>query len=137
QAADIRYATLRWNTSDQPGYSAIGPSIVDPRTGEILDADILFEANMILGFKNYWRNMVDPTSVLKTMLGQNSRELHHLHQGGELEQFGAHFSNQGMFLRTALIARGKIAPDQPVPQEYINAALKWVTMHEVGHTLGL
>ena len=43
---DIRYATLRWNTSDQPGYGAIGPSTVDPRTGEVLDADILFEASM-------------------------------------------------------------------------------------------
>ncbi|HLR26675.1 MAG TPA: DUF5117 domain-containing protein, partial [Fodinibius sp.] len=32
-AEDIRYATLRWNTSDQPGYGAIGPSVVDPRTG--------------------------------------------------------------------------------------------------------
>ena len=33
-AEDLRYATLRWNVSDQVGYGAIGPSIVDPRTGE-------------------------------------------------------------------------------------------------------
>ena len=40
-ANDIRYSVLRWNTSDDTGYGAIGPSKVDPRTGEILDADIL------------------------------------------------------------------------------------------------
>ena len=51
---DIRYATLRWSTSDEPGYGAIGPSIVDPRTGEILDADLLFEANMVQGFRYDW-----------------------------------------------------------------------------------
>ena len=55
-AEDIRYATLRWNTSDQPGYGAIGPSVVDPRTGEILDADILFEASMLLNDKDTWSN---------------------------------------------------------------------------------
>src|SRR3712207_4691899 len=53
-AEDIRYPTLRWNTSDEAGYGAIGPSIVDPRTGEILDADILFEANMAQGFRYNW-----------------------------------------------------------------------------------
>jgi hypothetical protein len=28
-------------------------------------------------------------------------------------------------------------PGDPVPEEYIYETLKWVTMHEVGHTLGL
>ena len=50
-AEDIRYATLRWNVSDQPGYGAIGPSTVDPRTGEVLDADILFESTMFGEFQ--------------------------------------------------------------------------------------
>lgn len=134
---DIRYATLRWNTSDQPGYGAIGPSIVDPRTGEILDADILFEANMVLGFKNTWRNLVDPNTALQTMLGFGEQELKNLQQGAELSNMAAEFSDQGMFLRSALVSKGKINPDQPVPDEYVHEALKWVTMHEVGHTLGL
>ena len=60
---DIRYSVLRWNTSDDPGYSAIGPSKVDPRTGEILDADILFEANGFRGFRNTWRNIVNPVTA--------------------------------------------------------------------------
>ncbi len=44
---DIRYSTIRWITSSQPSFGAIGPSRVDPRTGEILDADILMEASIV------------------------------------------------------------------------------------------
>lgn len=134
---DIRYATLRWNTSDEPGYGAIGPSIVDPRTGEILDADILFEANMLLGFKNSWRNMIDPNVALETMFNFGEQELENMQQGAELSNMAATFSNQGMLLRSSLVARDQINPNEPVPQEFVNEALRWVTMHEVGHSLGL
>ncbi len=60
---DIRYSVLRWNTSDDPDYNAIGPFKADPRTGEILDADILFEASAFLGFRNTWRNIVNPVTA--------------------------------------------------------------------------
>ncbi|HEX5682885.1 MAG TPA: DUF5117 domain-containing protein, partial [Ideonella sp.] len=36
---DMRYASIRWMTNADPAFGAIGPSHVDPRTGEILDAD--------------------------------------------------------------------------------------------------
>ena len=36
--------------NDQVSYGAIGPSRVDPRTGEIIDADILFEHNIVHNF---------------------------------------------------------------------------------------
>ena len=36
---DSRHASVRWFTGDDVGF-AIGPSHVDPRSGEILDADI-------------------------------------------------------------------------------------------------
>jgi hypothetical protein len=41
--ADIRYNTIRWVTSPSPAYGAIGPSFVNPRTGQILGADITVE----------------------------------------------------------------------------------------------
>ncbi|HET9947740.1 MAG TPA: zinc-dependent metalloprotease, partial [Longimicrobiales bacterium] len=31
----------------------------------------------------------------------------------------------------------ELGPSEPVPDEYVYQAVKWVTMHEVGHTLGL
>jgi hypothetical protein len=135
-AEDIRYATLRWNTSDQTGYSAIGPSVVDPRTGEILDADMLYEANMVLGFRNGWRNLVSPQQALELALGVREHDdaedplATHLH-------FGDMFAAQGTLLRAALAERGELEPGRPVPMEYVGEALRWVVMHEVGHTLGM
>ena len=38
--ADLRHASVRWYLDTSDGALAIGPSRVDPRTGEILDADI-------------------------------------------------------------------------------------------------
>ena len=46
---DINYNTFRWITSDQ-GY-AMGPSRANPLTGEILDADIVFDGSMV----RYWK----------------------------------------------------------------------------------
>ena len=42
-AGDIRYNVLRWTSSPQPPFGGYGPSFVDPRTGQILGADIMFE----------------------------------------------------------------------------------------------
>ena len=41
--ADIRYNVIRWVSSAQPAYGAIGPSFVNPRTGQILGSDITVE----------------------------------------------------------------------------------------------
>src|SRR5690606_32360791 len=134
---DIRYATIRWNVSDQPGYGAIGPSIVDPRTGEILDADILIEHNMILGFKRDWRTKVSPGVALQEMLPATPEELAALAAGGEAASLGAAIAAPGATLRAFRAANGDIAPGESVPMEYVGQAIVWVTAHEVGHTLGL
>lgn len=135
---DIRYATLRWNTSDQPGYGAIGPSTVDPRTGEILDADMLYEANMFANYKNNWRRLASPVTAadaFEQALGVGPFEMRS--DRHELAGFIEAFEAQGATLRAALIARGDLGPGDPVPDEFVMQAVKWVTMHEVGHTLGL
>ena len=41
--ADIHYNVIRWVASSQPYYGAIGPSFVNPRTGQILGTDITVE----------------------------------------------------------------------------------------------
>lgn len=46
---DIRYNTFRWITTSA-GF-AMGPSRTNPKTGEILDADIVFDEGMV----RYWR----------------------------------------------------------------------------------
>jgi hypothetical protein len=137
---DIRYATLRWNVSNEAGYGAIGPSVVDPRTGETLDADILFEANMFLGQRNTWRTMGGPSSAaeaLEQALGVGDADPANVTGASELAGFASAFIEQAGLVATALVARGEIGPDDPVPADYLFQATKWVVMHEVGHTLGL
>jgi hypothetical protein len=46
---DMNYNTFRWITSDMA--FAMGPSRANPLTGEILDADIIFDASMV----QYWK----------------------------------------------------------------------------------
>jgi hypothetical protein len=47
---DMNYNTFRWITTDIA--FAMGPSRANPLTGEILDADIIFDADMI----RYWKH---------------------------------------------------------------------------------
>ena len=131
---DIRYPTLRWNVSDQPGYGAIGPSIVDPRTGEVLDADILFEASMFSGFRGNWRNLVAPSTAAEAF----NQTLNFGDEGTtEIAGFANSMISQGALLGVLLADRGEIKPGDPVPEEYVAQVARWVTAHEVGHTLGL
>ncbi|MHC4218036.1 MAG: zinc-dependent metalloprotease, partial [Planctomycetota bacterium] len=53
---DVRYNFMLWTNA--PIGFAIGPSRVDPRTGQILDADIVMSEAFIRGWAMYWREMI-------------------------------------------------------------------------------
>ncbi len=61
---DIRYNFFRWIYSESP--FAMGPSRVDPRTGQILDADIIMDDEYIRFTLNEYRLSIKqiPTGVL-------------------------------------------------------------------------
>src|SRR5262249_3622377 len=88
---DLRYHTVRFITSDQPRFGAIGPSIVDPRTGEIPDADILMESNLALEALDTWRLFVDPARA-RTAAGG----------GGGEEDLADHVAVDAVLARLAL-----------------------------------
>ncbi len=50
---DINYNTFRWVANDE-GY-AMGPSRANPLTGEIFDADIIFDASMVRYYRHQAR----------------------------------------------------------------------------------
>src|SRR5262249_3085454 len=64
------YNTFRWITTG--GAFAMGPSRANPLTGEILDADIIFDADMIrywkLEAKMFGQNRLSPEET-PTMIG--------------------------------------------------------------------
>src|SRR5262245_23482916 len=67
---DVTYSTFRWITTDI-GY-AMGPSRANPFTGEIIDADIIFDASMVRFYKrdqqlyrNEWGLTAEPDSPIQ------------------------------------------------------------------------
>ena len=46
-AGDVMYNVVRWASTPSPRYSGYGPSVANPRTGEIIAADIVQEFNAI------------------------------------------------------------------------------------------
>ena len=136
-AEDARYSTVRWMANFASTY-AIGPSDVDPRTGEIVNADILVAASWIQAWQGEYREYAGPEALTRAVFLEdsllrrdpNGRFQHLCRYAGGLARYGT-------MLRASLAASGAIAPGAPVPKEYIGEALKELVMHEVGHTLGL
>jgi hypothetical protein len=150
---DARYNTIRWNTSDQVSYGAIGPSRVDPRTGEIIDADILFEHNIVANFGKNYRRVSGPRAALMDV-DPNLKQLWLTDDERAQEQALMalpYFKNRpyGMcavdgcmelgaqIMRLSMLAAGVVEAGGTVPEEFIGQALTFVAAHEVGHTLGL
>src|SRR5437016_1453551 len=69
-AEDARYSTVRWMANNAFTY-AIGPSDVDPRTGEILNADILVAASWIQAWQGEYRDYAGPHGTSAAVMDSN------------------------------------------------------------------
>jgi hypothetical protein len=136
-AEDARYSTVRWMANFFSTY-AIGPSDVDPRTGEILNADILVAASWIQAWQGEYREISGPEAMIRAAFREDSLMRSDPNgRGRRLCTYAEGLARQGTLMRASLAAAGLIQPGAPVPREYIGQALKELVMHEVGHTLGL
>ncbi len=141
---DIRYNFFRWITSNA-GY-AMGPSRMNPYTGQILDADIIFDAD----FLTIWKENFEFTSArsIAQMTGgaleiYKENELRPRALFNERPLAGADCtlasgtSMQLAFGSAAIVAGTDAKAYEANLEKLLQQCVKWVTMHEVGHTLGL
>jgi len=145
---DINYNTFRWITSSA-GF-AIGPSRVNPVTGQILDADVLFDADFLQSWHEHYEVRV-PGEAPPANGGQG---LLSGHAGPCVCCAGApaawppgawlgcrYGSVDGVGRQLALGAMAFSARPGPEAEkqfkELVRAGVKSVAIHEVGHTLGL
>ncbi|MGF1937846.1 MAG: zinc-dependent metalloprotease [Nostoc sp. ChiQUE02] len=75
QPADVHYNTIRWFNSLDAGF-ARGPMRVNPFTGEILDADIVVDANMVRSIQQEYRALMEVNSSPSTNPCQEKAEEH-------------------------------------------------------------
>ncbi len=142
---DVRYNFFRWITSDA-GF-AIGPSRVNPYTGQILDADILFDAGFLSSWKEQYETFTPPTAAEATggalPIGSTAQPAGQGLFAPRQTRYDQCLLGYGMPRQFAFgsAAIEAYAADAKLSAEnlekLIQQGLKEVTMHEVGHTLGL
>lgn len=163
--ADVRYNTIRWlNSLD--GEFAMGPSRVNPLTGEILDADIIVDAGLVRSRKQMYRTLVQPNHSRKNSLLSNlmengslcaEGESSHPHKGSARVApnqsvtrslltslahdsdlcFGMEAANQMAIGSVAMsLLHNGMVSDEEM-KKYMHQFVRALIAHEVGHTLGL
>ncbi|HSD39938.1 MAG TPA: zinc-dependent metalloprotease [Rhodocyclaceae bacterium] len=129
--ADRHHASVRWFIGTDT-VLAVGPSNADPRSGEILDADIIVADNWT---RTSRREVSRDLSALRALLmPQPSRRDTHEDERCDFGEESAAYMQDTL---DTLIARGDIAPDSPEADAYVKDTIRITVAHEVGHTLGL
>lgn len=128
EPGDIEYNTIRWIAPPFPTYSGVGHTMANPRTGEIIAADILIENSLVSRMPDFERSFAESNLQRSSDLIEKGRGYSkRCHYGEALKQQIAY----GFVNATVMGA------DEGDLVELRNQAIYSFTMHEIGHTLGL
>jgi len=140
----VRYATIRWFV-DTTGSFAIGPSRINPTTGQIYDADIGVTESIVRLARREYEEIADPVGMIQGLARamQPGAPLPPAPSGlfGRPDprfmcSLSSGIAMQAGFGHSLMMARG-MAPGSPEEDRYVNDFITHVIAHEVGHTLGL
>ena len=120
-AGDIRYNVLRWTSSATPPFGGYGPRFTNPRTGQIIGADIMLEFAFLTNRLRI-QDLLQPDDVMPT----GTRE-HHCALAAQMQA-------DVIFAQHALVSAGA---DAALSERLIEDSLYMLILHEIGHTLGL
>ncbi|HET9481295.1 MAG TPA: zinc-dependent metalloprotease, partial [Candidatus Polarisedimenticolia bacterium] len=145
--ADARYSTVRWFVTTTSSF-AIGPSRINPWTGQIFDADIGVAEAIVRNTRYEFQELSDPVGVLRRIAesmyasvapdgAPGDASAFAASSGGPLNcTLGTGIAQQAAFGYSLLAARG-MQPGSEEEDRYVNDFITHVMAHEVGHTLGL
>ena len=123
-AGDIRYNVLRWTSSPRPPFGGYGPSFSNPRTGQLIGADIMLEYSF-LNRSKLTRELIQGEALEPMMLGGHDARLcsvgHAIAEGGLM----------------ADIAIQMDGGDADIEEQLKRDRLYYLILHELGHTLGM
>ena len=130
--ADVRYNTIRWMI--QPGSAyAVGPSRANPYTGEIYDADIRISADYVRYYFTDLSQFVEPLipqNFNDFLISENDKDNIYSHEKCDYQQFMMESMSFAWNNQISSGINNNI-------ESFIHDALVDLTLHEVGHTLGL
>ena len=108
-AGDIRYNVLRWTSSPNPPFGGYGPSFTNPRTGEIIGADIMLEWV-------YLTNRININTIFPI------KEENLCYAGSQMQE--------GNILANII----SMDPTGNTDPKIVKQSIVRLTLHEVGHT---
>lgn len=127
-AGDIRYNVLRWTSSPNPPFGGYGPSFVNPKTGEILGADIMLEyvhfTNRVL-YDKIFDLSASSAEAYPISFQKNNPKMCSL----------GHVMHENRMFGQALLSSAATSDLEMARMK--KESMIALIMHEVGHTLGL
>jgi len=123
-AGDLRYNVIRWTSSPEPQFTGYGPSFADPRTGQMLGADIMLEYIAI----------TDSLRDARVFGEAFDSELADAVDDPYLCAAGFLAQQEMLFTSAALEGLGADSEEQ---QRLLEEFIHFLILHEMGHTLGL
>ena len=123
-AGDLRYNVLRWTSSPNPPFGGYGPSFANPRTGQLLGADIMLEYSF-LNRSTLARELIQGEAAQPIKLLWP--ELHTCSVNHVL----------GMGTAFAQSAMDMAGADSVIQEQLLRDRMHYLILHEIGHTLGM
>lgn len=133
-AGDIRYNVLRWTSSPQPPFGGYGPSFSNPRTGQILGADIMLEFTFLTNRMNASKVFESSALGIETNDDEAASFMERMKKHERFCNMAGHLQMNNM-LGQALAKVNNAGPQ--ASKEIVEEAIYYLMLHEVGHTLGL
>ncbi|WP_251359155.1 zinc-dependent metalloprotease [Kangiella sp. TOML190] len=124
-AGDIRYNVLRWTSSPRPPFGGYGPSFANPRTGQLLGADIMLEYSVFNRVAFAQELMATTAISMQEAMEQSLEYKQDLHQAMYQDAMDGRVMMEAM------------ASDPEQVSDFLNDFIHFLILHEVGHTLGL